>query len=54
MAAHILPEDEPFEKSLFYLGLLSVVFMWVLMMYYWFGIPDQIPSHFNAKGEVDG
>jgi uncharacterized membrane protein len=53
MASHILPEDEPLEKNLFWIGLLSVAFMWLLVVYYWPSLPDMIPSHFNVRGEVD-
>jgi uncharacterized membrane protein len=54
MTTHLLPEDDSFDRSLFMIGMLSIAFMWIILVYYWPGLPEQIPSHFNSDGEVDG
>lgn len=54
MAQQYFNEEDSLQKSLYWIGLLSILFMWILAIYYFPGLPDKIPSHFNGKGEVDG
>ncbi len=43
-----------FDKFLDLLILVGLVFMVLLPLYYYNQLPDQIPIHFNGKGEADG
>lgn len=36
------------------LSLLSLVFLLLYTLIRWPGLPEQIPSHFNFAGEIDG
>ena len=42
------------SKLAFWLSVLFIVVSFVLAFYYYPSMPDQMASHWNAKGEVDG
>lgn len=35
-------------------GWVAMVVLWILTIRYYPGLPDSIPTHFNALGQVDG
>lgn len=42
------------ERILNFLSLIGVIIYALLLIYAWPLLPDTIPTHFNAMGEVDG
>jgi uncharacterized membrane protein len=43
------PTDKLLEMS----GLIILGILWIMVIWNFFNLPDTIPTHFNAKGEVD-
>ena len=41
-------------KAIMYITLALLVFMFILSAYYYPMMPEKVPSHWNAKGEIDG
>ena len=41
-------------KAIMYLTLALLIFMFILSAYYYPQMPEKVPSHWNAKGEIDG
>lgn len=46
-------EKQPFDKALELAGLIGVLVMIALPIYYWADIPAMVPIHFNAAGQPD-
>lgn len=46
-------EKDQLDKSLYWLGIISILMMWMLVYRYLPDLPERIPSHFNFKGEID-
>lgn len=46
-------EKEPVDKALELAGIVGVIVMLALPVYYWQDIPDIVPTHFNAAGQPD-
>ena len=45
---------QAFWELVFFTTLGLVIAAWLLPLLYWAGLPESIPIHFNARGEVDG
>jgi uncharacterized membrane protein len=45
---------EPLDKFLDTATLFALVFVWGYTVYQYGNLPEQIPSHFNSNGEIDG
>ncbi len=43
-----------FDKVLFVAALLLLVSLWMIVLYNYASLPEIIPIHYNASGEVDG
>ena len=43
----------PTDKWLDWLSLAALAFTWIYLLIHYAGLPDTIPVHFNAKGEID-
>lgn len=41
------------QRILEIISFVTVVMLWVYLFTSWSSIPDKIPSHFNAVGEID-
>lgn len=46
-------EKTNFQRILEIISFVIVVMLWVYLFKFWSSIPDKIPVHFNALGEVD-
>ncbi len=46
-------QKEPVDKALELAGVIGVIVMIALPLYYWPDIPDIVPTHFNAAGQPD-
>lgn len=42
------------EKRIEWLTLMLLIFMTIYAIWSFFGLPETIPTHFNARGEADG
>ncbi|PWA11175.1 hypothetical protein DCC39_09380 [Pueribacillus theae] len=42
------------EKVLEVVSVMLIGFMFFQVFFYWSGLPNRIPIHFNARGEADG
>ena len=47
-------EPSPTDKMLMKLGWGMVLLNAALILFFYFDLPETIPTHFNRKGEVDG
>ncbi len=55
MAQHKIKIDyEPTDWILELIGAIGILFLFIIPAYFYNSLPDIIPQHFNAKGEVDG
>lgn len=43
-----------FDLVLEALGLLAVLWIWVMLFYYYAKLPEVIPVHFDGEGKIDG
>lgn len=34
-------------------SLITVIFLWIIPIFFWSDIPEQVPTHFNFLGEPD-
>jgi uncharacterized membrane protein len=46
-------ELTPFDKALELTGWMMVILLWAFAAYNYSTLPDKIPTHFNAAGQVD-
>ena len=46
-------EKQPLDKALEIIGIMAVIAMLALPVYYWADIPDVIPTHYNTLGQPD-
>lgn len=46
-------ETTIFQKALAAIAVVTIVGTFAYLIYLWPGLPDQIPGHYNAAGEVD-
>lgn len=46
-------EKESLDQTLEVLGLISLIFLIAYPAFHFSALPDPVPSHFNASGEVD-
>jgi uncharacterized membrane protein len=55
MSKRLKKEEKPFYFKVLTVGcLLLLLANWILAIVAYPSLPDTIPSHFNARGEVDG
>lgn len=62
METNLIQEGRPdikvkvswYEYAFDIFSALLVIANWTYFFYYYFDLPDQIPSHFNMQGQVDG
>lgn len=55
MSKRLKNEEKPFYFKVLTVGcLLLLLANWILAIVAYPSLPDTIPSHFNARGEVDG
>ncbi len=47
-------KPSPADKKLIKLGWIIVILNVLLVLVFYYDLPDTIPTHFNLKGEVDG
>lgn len=47
-------ELEGIDRALEWAGFALVVLTWAWVIYFYPSLPDTIPTHYNASGEVDG
>jgi len=50
----LLPETAPVDVVLEVAGFMAIPGVWIFVLMHYPGLPDTIPTHFNALGEVDG
>jgi uncharacterized membrane protein len=49
----IKPEQSAFDIILEISGWVVLSLLWIITLYFFKNLPDNIPTHFNAAGEVD-
>lgn len=46
-------ETTTFQKAMAAIAIATIIGTFAYLIYLWPGLPDQIPGHYNAAGEVD-
>ncbi len=49
----IRPNLSATDKTIELIGWIVVLGIWILPLYYYSGLPESIPIHYNGAGEVD-
>ncbi len=49
----IRPNLSTTDKAMELIGWIVVLGIWILPLYYYSGLPESIPIHYNGAGEVD-